>query len=155
MVCSVCRNPKAPEILAKVWNEEMTLADAARHLGVSYQLLWHHMRFHEGRKPAETSADVDAIAVLREITDILKERLDQLRGLPVGIVVNERMITMLTRDLRETIMDLERLTGRLRSAPLIQLQQINVHYEQLLTFIVRELCSECRKKARKWLEVSA
>jgi len=150
--CRVCKDPRAPEILQRVYNEDLTIADAARMLGVSYQLLWRHMRYHEVSDKKAVELDIDALQLLKEITFILKDRLDEVKNLPTGLLINERMVTMLTRDLRETIMDLERLTGRLRTAPLIQLQQIHIHYEKLLAFITRSLCSSCRKKVAKWLE---
>jgi len=154
--CSICRNPQAAGVIARIYTNELTIREAARMLDVSYPMLWHHLRFHEGKARADIKPDeeLDALAILREIALILKERLDQLRNLPIGFT-HERMITSDIRELRCTLMDLERLAGRLRTAPIIQFQQINILYEKVLTFLTRELCEECKSKVKNFLrEVS-
>jgi len=151
MSCAVCNHPKADEILAKLLDERITMEDAARELGVSTKTLWRHLKYHVTDADVY-KGDIDPLKLLEELALLLKERLDALKGTKKGVYVHERMIAMLVREIRETLMDLERLSGRLKAAPLIQLQQINIQYEKLLAFITTELCEECRKKVIRYLE---
>jgi len=151
MRCAVCNHPKANEILAKLYDEKITLEDAARELGVSPKTLWRHLKYHVTDSDV-VDREIDPLKLLEELTLLLKERLDALKGTKKGVYVHERMIAMLVREIRETLMDIEKLSGRLQAAPLIQLQQINVQYEKLLAFITTELCEECRKKVIRFLE---
>jgi len=142
--CSLCSDPRTPEVLYRVQKGEITLQEAARILGVSYKMLWRHVRYHEQLKLPETYA-TDALQVLGEIKQTL---LDILRVLKERSYDHEtiRDIAVAARELRNTILDIEKVSGRLRSAPLVQLQQINILYEELVAFMATELCEECRKK---------
>ena len=151
MSCPVCFHPRAEEVLRRVRNGEITLKQAAQILGVTYRQLWNHTRFHMGRTKEIRETDVDALEVLQEITKILKGRLEELRHLDIS-PSNERAIVAVCDSLRKTIMDLERLAGRLQAAPIIQLQKITVHYEYLLQLITSELPKEYQERILKKLE---
>jgi len=149
--CRICNDLRAIDVLAKVWNGSLSLREAAKELNVSYPMLWHHVRFHETAQSGQKPTRTDTLEILEEITNILKQRLDEMKNLPIG-PIHERMLTQNIEVLRRTLMDLERLTGRLRAAPLIQLQQVTIHYEALLSFLTTELCESCKLRIMQFLE---
>ena len=152
--CQVCRHPRRAEIVAAVQQEHMSIEEGARTLGVSKTVLWRHLRFHEVTDADVLQGKFDSLEILCEIASILRQRLQEVKNLPAGTLVNERILELVTRNLRQTIMDIEQLTGRLRTAPLIQLQQVYINYEKMLTVVLQNLCPDCQRKVRQALEVA-
>jgi hypothetical protein len=149
--CSVCKHPKAPEVVAKVKAGTLTIEDAAKELGVSYPLMWRHLRYHEVTDQQVLSGDIDTFGLLKELVTVLKRWLDEAKQLS-PTVGNARILDVVVRNMRQTLMDIETLTGRLRTAPLIQLQQVNIQYEKLTAFLLTQTCPECRKKTAEFLQ---
>jgi len=147
--CKVCQLPDAPEIVRRIKANEISIAEGAKLLGVSYRELWLHLKNCVVDKPRETS--VDTLQLLEELLRILRQKLLELDRMEVS-TANISALAKVADSLRKTCMDIERLTGKLRAAPLIQLQKITIHYENLLQIISTELCPECRRKVLKKLE---
>jgi len=144
-------NPKVLAVLPKVIAGQLTVEEAARIAEVSPHTIRRYLR----QETQTTETNVDALAILQDIVNTLKERLDRMKLVPTSDLQHEKVFLMEVKEIRNTLMDLERLAGRLKAAPLIQLQQINVHYEKLLAFITTELCPECRKRVKEWLASQA
>jgi len=125
---------------------KLSLREAARLLGVSYQLTWHHYTYHRG---AEISASDETFKVLERIKAVLLHCLEQLDNRYDRQTILS--ITRVVEQLRKTVLDIERISGRLRSGTLI-IQQVNVFYEKLMAILTTELCEDCRRRILSRLE---
>lgn len=155
MDCAVCRHPRRFEVVDAIRQEQMSIEEGAKELGVSKSLLWRHIRFHETTDADVLRQKIDSLEILAEIADLLRQRLQEVKSLPTGTLVNEKIVETVTRNLRQTVMDIEQLAGRLRSAPLIQLQQVYINYERVLAVVLKDLCPVCQAKVLQTLEATS
>ena len=142
--CPICSHPKRAEVEAAVKSGELTITKAAKMFGADYTTTWRH--FKECLKePIENREFEDNLMILREIICRLNDRVQDLEDLPTDLI-SVRMLTNLTKELRNGIKDLAELEGQFRASPLIQLNQITIQYEHLTSFLFTQLCPECKLK---------
>lgn len=98
-------------------------------------------------KEGEELEEVEFTDDLKEIIQKLKRKVHEVLGDPSA---RDRP-TAWIHQLRGCIRDLAELEGKLQKAPLIQLTQLNVQFEHLTTFLIRDLCENCREKAAKFI----
>jgi len=152
MDCPICKDPRAHQIIQQIRNNEISIADGAKLLGVKYRVLWNHLRAHEPKEVDQLrETSIDTLELLESIAIVLRKKLIDLEEMEVRPTTISALAKVCD-SLRHTCMDIERLTGKLRTAPLIQLQKITIHYEVLLQIISTELCPLCRKKVLTKLE---
>ena len=142
MTCKVCNHSRIGEIEGLIRADKLTIQDASRELGCSYQEAWKHFN-----KCLTAPGDADEfeghLLLLKELVRKLKARVDDLDETPTTIV-SVKMLTSLVKELRGLIRDLGALEGRLQSGALIQLTSITVKYEKLASVMFSNLCDECR-----------
>ena len=157
--CPVCSHPRGPEVLRKVFEGQLTLRDAARELGVSYPYIWRCYNYHFKVRASDKGVDLiprdDEEIEEIEYAEELKQLIHKLKR-KVNEVLDDPSIrdrpTAWIRQFRGVIRDLAELEGRLQKAPLIQLTQYNIRFEQLTAFLMKDLCDNCKRKAIKFLE---
>jgi len=147
--CPVCRHP---ELLAKIERGEMTFQDVANELGVSRSYVWYCYTHHYKAELTETqSADFEYAEDLKELIRLLKDRVFQVVR---DTSIHDRPTAWIAQ-LRGCIHDLAELEGRLQKAPLIQLNQLKVQFEELTMFLLKELPPEYQQKVLEFLEKKA
>ena len=156
--CPIHNSPKGPEVLRRVFEGVLDLRAAARELDVSYPLMWRCYNYHYKMKASakgvslelkesEEMEEVEFTEDLKGIIQKLKHKVDEVLSDPS---VRDRP-TAWIHQFRGCIRDLAELEGKLQRAPLIQLTQLNVQFEHLTTFLIRDLCEDCREKAAKFI----
>ncbi len=77
--------------------------------------------------------------------------MTKLLAMPVNST-NEKVINDRSRELRGTIKDAAELQGKIRQGPTIQYQQYNVAFNEITSFMITDLCGDCRTKAINKME---
>lgn len=142
VTCKVCKHPRVAEIEALVRANKLTIQDASRELGCSYQEAWAHFNRCLA-EPANADQFAQDLILLRELVFKLNDRVNDLEDTPTT-KISVNMLTSLTREIRGLIRDLGALEGRLQSGTLIQLNQVNVKFEKLTSIMFSSLCDKCR-----------
>jgi len=141
-------HPLRDVVLKQVLLGKMTIREAASRLQVSEKTLWHYIKKGEVSTSEEPS---DLIELLRDILKKLKLRVEELLARPVSYQ-DEKMLSMNVSNLEKIVMDLAKLTKQIQSAPLVQIQHIEVQYNKLQQFMLERLCVACKSKLLKYLE---
>jgi len=144
-MCRVCDHPQGAFVTQQILLGKMTIDEGARLLNVSYQLMWKHLREHL----EEPKIDVrEPIEILKRLIEVLEERIDTLCLMKVSPGY-ESALARHINCIRELIRLICELEGKLKKAPLVQLQ---VEFKQLTSFFATQLCPMCRRKYIEWAE---
>jgi len=149
--CSVCSHPRGFEITNQVLLGELDIYSAARELDVTYDVMWKHIRDHIKREFEKEVPKGDYAEVLDELMTKLVVRVKHLLALPVAIE-NERIISWHIRSINEIINRIAQLRGMIQQAPLVKLTQLTVQVNKITSFLVTNLCEECKQKVIRFLE---
>jgi len=161
--CKVCRHPDFAKVDRLFLDKKITQAEAARRLDCSPAYYSTHINRDVRKKiieevtPAASELivkTVDKIHEFRDILDGLINRCKTLLNSPLEEGLEYRIKAMSTevRGFGEFLMKLE---GDLTSSPLIQINTMNVKYNQLVETVMGTLCPVCRAKLLDELNVVA
>jgi len=131
----------------QVLQGKLKLGTAAALLGVSKEMLWYHIQHHELQPEEQEPLPENLEEVLEDIAKKLRQRLNYLFSLSVT-PQNEKTICTVISQMRGLIMDIARLTRRLRAQPMVQVLVM----QKLQTAILSILCPECKKRVLEYLE---
>lgn len=145
--CRVCGHPHAEEVVRKIAAGAMTVKDAADALDVTYEEMWNHSERCRGVK----IPDMDPVVRLKVLIKELSGRVAILLATTAVEPGNERAIAQLVQQIRGCIMDIAILEKRLQRTPLVQLQSINVQFNQLTEFMLNSLCPQCKTRLTEWM----
>lgn len=158
--CTVCAHPRAFEIMAKVFKGELTYVEAAKILRLPTSTVWHCFSEHwavetdgehvslKAVQQAETVEDF--VGLLRKSIKKFIQRLNSAMEMPVS-AYNESAVTRLSAELRALMRDILEFEGKLKGAPLVQLNVLQVQMTKLTAFLFSELCPADREKLMKAL----
>ena len=160
MGCPICEHPRAQEMMGKVFAGTQNYVDAAKELNVSSETVWkcfnEHWETEEDsgkvtmRAIKEAKTTDDFVELLRRTLQRFIKRLNSAMEMPVS-AYNESAVTRLSAELRAIMRDVLEFEGKLHSAPLVQLNIIQMQMTKLTSFMFSELCEEDRKKLIKIL----
>jgi len=166
--CVLDKAPDRAELEEKYYRKEMTQSEIAMHLGVSEQQVSEHFRFHIPNQVA--GALVRDGTIIEELKDLVIDKLGILKGkiTKLNSLVDTAISSLeadgenmdpskvlslksLASELRNYIKDTALLEGELRSAPLLQLQQVNVEFNQIKSVVLNSLPPEYQLKVAEAL----
>jgi len=146
--------------MAKVFAGDLTYVEAAKIFQLPTSTVWHCFANHwevqhdNGRvslKAVEQAETVeDFVGLLRKSIKQFIARLNNAMDLPVS-AYNESAVTRLSAELRALMRDILEFEGKLRTAPLVQLNLLQIQLTKLTDFLVRDLCETDREKLMKAL----
>ena len=158
MSCQVCEHPKAFEIMSRVFSGDLTYVTAARMMNIPASTVWHCFANHWQVEASDGVVTLKAVAQLETTDDFVKRlretlkrfilRLDQAMDMPVS-AYNESAVTRLSAELRALMRDILEFEGKLRAAPLVQLNVLQVQFNKLTSLIFSEFCEADREKLMK------
>ena len=155
--CSICEDERAQQWATDLYLGKITLEDISRDSGMSYQMVWRH--FHEHVEVSVQNGQIvlkqikpeeNYIEVLHNLMDDLRRMVKDLQDEPTN-QATVKMKTQLISEIRGLIRDLCTLEGTLRRGPLIQLNQLNIQFEYLTSYLAMNLCEHCKKKVAEFL----
>jgi len=148
--CSLCKHPKRLYYERQILTQRMTIMEAAQRMSVPYQTLWYHMKSHVGKKPPSKPI-TDITSILKDLLYKLKKRVDQLLEIPIK-AISEREVSTLTRVLKDIAMDIAKLEQQLQESPTVQITNLIVSQTRLQTWLINNLCGECKSKLLPFLK---
>lgn len=150
--CKCALNPNLRYVEKEILLGRKSIAWGATQLGVPYQTMWTHIKEHT-TKPEEAKE----VSTLTEVLDELKEKLrkysNTLLDQPVS-PANARPVGIIVNAINTTIMNIAKLQKIISVAPTIEIHNVQLQMTKLQEFMITQLCSECQRKAIKFLEVS-
>jgi len=160
MVCQVCEHPKAFEIMSRVFNGDMTYIEASRLMNIPSSTVWHCFANHWQVEASNGKVSMHAAAKLETTEDFVRhlrtllkrfiDRVEQAMELNVS-AYNESAVTRLSAELRALMRDILEFEGKLQSAPLVQINFLQLQITKLTSFLFAELCPTDREKLMKAL----
>ena len=156
MSCKICETVLGRELTGKVLDADITISEAARKLGVPYKVFEEHLKEHMDRalpRPivTEKAEDIDLGKTLREVLLMLKSRAQVFVETDVT-PENERMLSMLVKELRGISMNIAELEGKLMNMPLVELKSIKMQFNDLTGFMITDMCPVCKAKIQQKLD---
>ena len=151
--CKACQDPQHTDVEREVWKCTIGVAEAAKRVGMSYEQYWVHLKFH-GTEFEKVDLE-DPHAVLNYLVRKLKTRIDTLVTLPIGSgnPALEKSVSGQIRLMKDLVMDIAKLTHQIETSPQIQIQNIVISQQNLVTAVLSDVCPECKNKLFKYLEV--
>jgi hypothetical protein len=160
--CILCRDPNRTEYEEQYFGREIAQKDIALKLHCSEEQVSEHFRFHIPNQVAEIVASksvtdlaelvVDKLGLLKKHSLKLDSMLETLYKTGEYDPATINSIKALVSELRNYIKDMALLEGELRAAPIFQLQQMNIQFNQLKQTILTKLPPEYQSVVVKALE---
>jgi len=147
MTCKVCSHPKAFEVMSKVFNGDLTYVDAAKRLDMDSRTVWNCFANHWQMQATEEGVTLQ----LREAkgTDDYVDILDGMikrfiKKLDIALKqevtpMNVGAMTKLSTECRSLMRDILDFQGKLKSAPLIQLNIMQIQMTKLTNWLLANL----------------
>jgi len=153
-VSRLTKHPRYDEVMQMLWEETITLSEAARILGTSEQNLWHHLNMYlqgleedlDKYEQKEKEEPVEFTQVLQDLIRDLHAQVKELMKVPI-----EDRPTSLIRELRGAITDLAALEGKFSNQPMIQLNKITMQFDKLTSFLYSKLCPKCQRLVAEYV----
>lgn len=156
--CKVCQHPLAFSIMTKVFAGEMTYLAAAKELDLPVPTVWHCFAEHwqvEATDNGTVLKPVEQLETVEDFTNYLKillkrfiTRINSAMQLSVS-AYNESAVTKLSAEFRALMRDILEFEGKLKTAPLVQLNILQAQMTKLTAFLFSELCETDRAKLLK------
>jgi len=156
--CKICKDPRSSQWAADLFLGKRTVENIARDAGVSYQVAWKHFREHVQVNIENGQIVLQKLAEEENYVEVLKNLMTDLRTMVTDLKeepTNQstvRMKTELIREIRGLIRDMCTLEGTISKGPLIQLNQLTIQFEYLMSYLATDLCGSCRQKIMDHLE---
>lgn len=149
ILCKACDDPSSKDIERQIWLGEMTVTNAARAVGMSYDDYWDHLQNH---KPKKSPTQKEPDQVLDNLIIKLDGRATKLLSQPMNLTY-EKVIVSELRLLKDLAMDIAKLQHKIQETPQIQIQNFIMHQQKLTTFLLDNLCPVCKEQVVKFLEL--
>jgi len=143
-------HPLKNEILEQVFLGKLDIMSAAKRMGVPYETLWNYVK-RTKEKPKQVETVTDVIEIMRDLLKKVRSRVSEMLAMPVE-VRTERDVASSIQALRGIVMDLAQLERQISTAPVVQIETLNIQYNKLQEFIVASLCDDCKEKVIQFLE---
>jgi len=152
MATKIDSHPRKQEVLALVSSGKMTIKEAAVRLGVSYNELWKYLKRRADQQTKVTAESLDEkIQLLSEVLSKVKELVEKiLRDAHSGEGL--RYGPNWIRELRNLVNDLAKLQAQIVDSPTILIQNVVESHNMLQTWLLTNLCDDCKRKLIKFLE---
>lgn len=156
-VCSICRDPKTPELEIKFADELITTKEICDILEIKPNQWYTHINYHLMPQVYETLASNREILAAK-IVDKVGEGIEQLDRLKNNVKRAEKMLgtapdptmikayTTLEGELRKTLEYLGKLQGDFKDQSIIKANNITVEYNMVMGTILEEACPACKLK---------
>lgn len=148
--CKACSDSRSPSVEKQIWLGKLTVAEASKYFEMTYEDYWVHLKDHVVEKPAEKIDTNDPSTVLRHLAKRLYQRVDTILNVPPNLPLEKNVATQ-ARLLKDIAMDIARIEHQLESAPQVQIQNFIIQQTELTTFLLSNLCLECKKKVQEHL----
>ena len=150
MVCKVCSHPRAFEIMSKVFNGTIGYVEASQELDLPQRTVWHCFANHWQMETTENGVTLqlkraettdDYVSLLNGMIKRFIAKLDL--ALKEEITpANVGSMTKLSTECRSLMHDILEFQGKLKSAPLIQLNIMQVQMTKLTSWLLTNLSPE-------------
>lgn len=141
--------------MSKVFAGDMTYVEAARLMALPVPTVWHcfaeHWRIESTEqgvalKPVEQLETIeDFVSRLRILLKRFIQRLEEAMKLSIA-AYNETAVTRLSAEMRALMRDILAFEGKLQTAPIVQLNILQVQQTKLTSWLFTELCRMDREK---------
>jgi len=154
MTQQIDTHPRRQEIMKALRAGDLTVREAAAEFGVEYHVLWKYLKRHEGEPIARDVQSIDEkVQLLNEVLGKVKTNVDRLL-LAASTGEALRYGPAWIRELRSLVEILARLQRQILESPQVLIQNVIQTQTQLQTFLIQNLCSECKRKVIEYLEVN-
>lgn len=145
-------HPRSTEIIELVNQGRLSSEQAARELDVDPAQFRRYLKELSERENDQTmEAYLDGMHAMIQMLGGMIQHLD---GMPIEPNM-VKMVTSMTREARGLIRDLAELQGRMSAGPSKANVSATAKYNNLVSFLMQNLCGECRTKVGKALAQSA
>lgn len=145
------QHPHYQQIIDEVQSGKTSIRQAAQDLGLSYTDFWRHVNKLVSDKKIVSNPDRDSdIILLREILYDLRDKTKDMMS--VFEQNDKRILPAYVREIRNLVMDVNKLLLDQLGSPRIIIQQFMNQQTELQTFMLEELCSDCKAKVLKHFE---
>jgi hypothetical protein len=142
--------------MSRVFAGDLTYVEAAKLFNLPSEVVFACFTNHWQMESSETGISLkpippletsdDFVAHLRGLLKKFTKRLDEaMKTLEIS-AYNESAVTRLSAELRACMRDILEFEGKLKSAPVIQLNYLQVQMTNLTSFLFSELCEHDRQK---------
>ena len=154
MATTIDNHPRKQEVLALVASGKMTIKEAATRLGVSYNDLWKYLKRKADQQTKITAESLDEkIQLLSSLLGKVSELVEKiLTGAHSGEGL--RYGPNWIRELRNLVNDLAKLQAQIVDSPTILIQNVVESHNILQTWLLTNLCDDCKRKLVKFLEAN-
>lgn len=144
-------HPQFNRVITEVNAGRMSISKGASELGASYKPFWDLVQ--TGITDLAKSTDKhDDITILRDLMLKVKDKTEaMLTKFDEG---DKRIIPLYVREVRQLIVDVNRIALEQLGSPKIIIQNFMIQQVQMQTFLLEELCDECKDKLLNYLETA-
>lgn len=144
-------HPQFSRVMGEVNSGQLSISAGASELGVPYKTFWNHVQSHIELSSAMKGEDNDIVS-LRDLVRKVKEKTMSM--LEKFDEVDKRIIPSYVREVRQLIVDINRIALNQLGSPKIIIQNFMNQQVEMQTFLLEELCPEDKAKLLDYLEQS-
>jgi hypothetical protein len=153
--CIVCRQPNRSQMEEDYYYRRKTAGEIGLELHCSTEQVSEHMRQHvkheiQQKVPSEfvaklASDAIDGLSMITEVTQKLYDRTMAALDTEFDPEI-EAAVKSVASELRNYIKDMAILKGELCNVPVVNMQLVNIQFNQLKQMVLSDLCPICRAK---------